>query len=84
MSWTTVIIAMNLITFILYTWDKFVSSRKGWRVPESTLLLLSFLLGSFGAFLGMYLFRHKTKKLKFAISVPIMMALQVAFIIMYL
>ena len=84
MSWTTVIIAMNLVTFILYAWDKFASSRKGWRVPESTLLLLSFLLGSFGAFLGMYLFRHKTKKLKFTILVPIMMALQVAFIIMYL
>ena len=78
------IIAMNLVTFILFAWDKFVSGRKGWRVPESTLLLLSFLLGAFGAFGAMYLFRHKTQKLKFTVSIPIMMARQVAFIIMYL
>ena len=78
----TVIIAMNLVTFILFAWDKFISGRKGRRVPESTLLVLSSLFGAFGAFMSMYLFRHKTQKLKFTISVPIMMVLQIAFIIM--
>ena len=80
----TVIIAMNLVTFILFAWDKFLSGRKGRRVPESTLLVLSLLFGAFGAFMSMYLFRHKTQKLKFTISVPIMMVLQIAFIIMCL
>ena len=80
----TVIIAMNLVTFILFAWDKFISGRKGRRVPESNLLVLSLLFGAFGAFMSMYLFRHKTQKLKFTISVPIMMVLQIAFIIMCL
>ena len=84
MSWMTVIVAMNVVTFILFAWDKLMSKNKGWRIPESTLLLLSFLFGALGAFLGMYIFRHKTKKLKFVIPVPIMMALQIAFVIMYL
>ena len=83
MFWTTLIVAMNLVTFVLFAVDKFQAKRKGRRVPESTLLLSSFLLGSFGAFLSMYAFRHKTQKLKFTISVPVMMVLQVALIIMY-
>lgn len=84
MSWTTVIIAMNVITFVLYAWDKLMSRNKGWRIPESTLLLLTALLGSFGAFLSMYLFRHKTKKLKFIITVPALMILHIIIILKYL
>lgn len=68
---------MNLITFIVYAYDKHIAQhRKGKRrVPERTLLLLSFLGGCVGAALGMVLCRHKTKHAKFLILVPLSLIL---------
>ena len=40
--------------------------------PERTLLLLALIGGSLGALAGMIMFRHKTRKAKFFISVPVM------------
>ena len=45
------------------------------RVPERTLLLLSFLGGCVGALLGMVLCRHKTKHAKFLFLVPLSVVL---------
>lgn len=84
MIWYYIIAAMNVITFVLFAWDKFMSKRKGWRVPESTLLMFSALMGSFGAFLGMYLLRHKTQKMKFVIPVPLFMVIQTSLVIVCL
>ena len=43
-----------------------IKSIKGWyRISERVLLVLSLLGGCFGMFVGMKLFRHKTKKNKF-------------------
>ena len=44
---------------------------------EKTLLTLAFCLGGFGAFLGMWVFRHKTKHSKFKILVPIALILHI-------
>ena len=64
---------MNLITFALYAYDKRIArqNRGKRRVPERTLLLLSFLGGCVGAALGMALCRHKTKHVKFLVLVPL-------------
>lgn len=48
-----------------------------WRVPEKTLFLLALAGGSAGALAGMYVFRHKTKHLKFVIGLPLILILQV-------
>ena len=65
--------AMNLITFIVYAYDKRIArqNRGKRRVPERTLLLLAFFGGFLGAALGMALCRHKTKHTKFRILVPL-------------
>ena len=68
---------INFITFVLYGYDKRRAKKQRWRVPESTLLTFSFFGGSVGALLGMSFFRHKTKKLKFNILVPLSLVLQV-------
>ncbi|NLK12416.1 MAG: DUF1294 domain-containing protein [Candidatus Phytoplasma sp.] len=52
---------MSLITFLLYFSDKRKAIKNKWRIPESTLLLSSFLLGSLGGLMGLYQLRHKTK-----------------------
>ena len=71
---------MNLVTFTVYAYDKHIAQqRKGKRrVPERTLLLLSFLGGCIGAALGMFLCRHKTKHARFLILVPLSVLLWAA------
>jgi uncharacterized membrane protein YsdA (DUF1294 family) len=73
-----VTIIMSVITFIAYGTDKAKAQRHQWRIPESTLLLLSLCGGSLGAVLGMQIFHHKTKKPKFFILVPIMLIIWIA------
>ncbi|MDO4295221.1 MAG: DUF1294 domain-containing protein [bacterium] len=70
------LIAINLLTFVLYGVDKQRAIRKQWRIPERTLLLLAVVGGSIGALGAMYYFRHKTQKEKFRFGVPLILALQ--------
>ena len=69
---------MNLLAFVLYGIDKLKAKKGAWRIPEATLLLVAFLGGSLGAFLGMEVFRHKTKHAKFKILVPLFLILHIA------
>lgn len=61
------IILMSIITFILYAIDKKRAIKNKWRIKEATLLLSSFLLGSFGGLIGMYGLRHKTQHWYFVV-----------------
>ena len=70
---------MNLYAFIVYGLDKRYAKKKQWRIPEAHLILAAALFGALGAFLGMRLFRHKTKHKKFTITVPLFLILQIAF-----
>lgn len=74
-----VLAVVNLIAFIMYGLDKHYAKAKKWRTPEAHLILVAALYGAVGAFLGMKLFRHKTKHAKFTITVPILLILQIAF-----
>ena len=62
----------KIITWIAYGLDKGRAKSGKWRIPERTLLLLALIGGSLGALAGMILFRHKTRKPKFFVSVPVM------------
>lgn len=69
--------AVSLVTFIVYGVDKVKAKRGSERISERRLLALAFVGGAAGALLGMLLFRHKTRHLKFIILVPLLLALQV-------
>lgn len=71
---------MTVVTFAVYAADKRIARRirGGRRVPERTLLLLSFAGGCIGACLGMALVRHKTKHIRFLILVPLSTLLWIA------
>ena len=78
------LLAVNVLTFIVYGVDKWKARRGHWRVPEATLMGLAALGGSVGAWLAMQLFRHKTQKKKFRYGVPALFVLQVAAVLFYL
>lgn len=61
------LIIINIITFIVFGMDKFLAKKNKRRISEKTLFLLSFIGGSFLEFIGMFIFRHKIKKLNFYI-----------------
>lgn len=69
---------INIATAAVYYADKRYSKMRHRRVPEKVLLLLAFLGGGVGAFFSMQVFRHKTKKPKFIISVPMAIILHMA------
>ena len=61
------LIAINLTTFTLYGYDKFISSGEKLRVPELNLQALALLGGSPAALVAQKFFRHKTIKRSFQI-----------------
>ena len=65
------LILINLVGFFLYGLDKAKAKRKGGRIPERTLLWVARIGGGAGCWLGMVLFRHKTKHIRFKILVPL-------------
>ena len=65
------LIIINIIAFIICGYDKYMAIKHKYRVPENILLFLSFMGGCLGFTIGMYIFRHKTKKLKFRLLEPI-------------
>lgn len=75
----------NIITFFLYGLDKLKGMKRTWRVKESTLLLSAFLFGAAGSISGSLIFRHKTKKLKFKILLPLALIINIigVFLIYY-
>lgn len=67
---------INLITFIFFGIDKLAAIKNRSRIKIVTLLGLSFIGGSVGGLLGMYLFRHKTQKDYFTVGIPLMIVMQ--------
>jgi len=64
----------NFIAFLIMMMDKIKSQNAGAeRISEGTLFFLATVFGSVGVYLGMFTFRHKTKKLIFLIGIPLLM-----------
>ena len=70
------LLLINAAGFLLMLVDKWKARKNRWRVRESTLLLIAALGGSVGSLAGMYLFRHKTRHLKFTLGIPLILAAQ--------
>ena len=69
---------INGITLILFGLDKRRAVRQKRRIPIVTLLGCSFVGGALGGLMGMYMFRHKTRKDYFTLGLPLMLVMQAA------
>lgn len=67
---------ISLVSVIVAVFDKLSAKNGGWRIPEKTLLFLSFLGGSIAMLFTMNLIHHKTNKPKFMIGIPLIIVLQ--------
>lgn len=76
------LLIVNLIGFYMMWSDKRKAKYGKWRIPEQTLFVITALGGGIGTIVGMYKFRHKTKKLKFIVGLPTIVILEIILIIM--
>ena len=72
------LVAMNLLAFFFYRYDKHCSCRSKWRISEDSLLMLGLLGGSPAAFIAQRIYRHKTKKSFFQFRFWLAVFIQVA------
>lgn len=77
------LLLINIISFIIYGIDKFLSIKHWYRISEFILLCFGFIGGVIGSLIGMYLFRHKVKKIKFKIFLFIYSLLWFAIVYLY-
>ena len=70
------LLGMNLISFVLCGVDKWKAKMHKWRISENNLLLSCMMGGSIGFMVGMKIFSHKTKHLKFTLGVPFILLIQ--------
>lgn len=70
-------VGINLAALIIYFMDKRKAERADWRISEAMLLWIG-LAAPFGAFAGTRLFRHKTRKLRFRLLLPLFLIAHLA------
>lgn len=70
------LLLINAAGLLIMLIDKQKAKNNLWRIPERVLLLVAFLGGSLGSLLGMYLFRHKTRCIKFTLLIPLFLIAQ--------
>lgn len=71
------LIIINIIAFLAMFIDKRKAKYGKWRIKEHTLFILALIGGSIGAIIGMYTFRHKTKKARFFVGFPVILIVEV-------
>ena len=77
------LVAINAIGMVLFGLDKAFSKQKGHpRIPERVLLWTACIGGGVGGWLGMLLFRHKTKHIRFKVLVPLWTVIWIALVLM--
>lgn len=77
---TVYLLIVNLAGLIQMRIDKRRAIRQQQRISEMRLFLIAVIGGSVGSLIGMYLFRHKTKHLRFVLGIPLILLLQLALI----
>ena len=71
------LIIVNILGFVIMGIDKHKAKMGDRRIPENTLFMFTIIGGGIGTIAGIYTFRHKTKKKKFTIGMPLIVVLEI-------
>ncbi len=75
------LVIVSIVSIVATVYDKIVSKYPGIRrIRERTLLFLSAFGGSAAMLITMLLIRHKTRKPKFMVGIPVILLLQSALV----
>ncbi len=72
----TIIILINIYSFIIMFLDKRKSILKKERTPEASLFFWAICFASLGIFLAMHLIKHKNRKWYFNLGIPLLIVQQ--------
>ncbi len=75
------LVVINILGFLAMYLDKQKAKKGSWRIQEKTLFMLTVLGGGIGTLTGMYVFRHKTKKLNFVIGIPVILIAEILLVV---
>ena len=88
MNWRIIVaiylVIMNLMGFISMGVDKRKAIKHRWRIPEKYLFLFAFLGGSLGGIIGMRVFHHKTKHMKFVVGFSAILIVETVILVYFL
>ena len=68
---------INAFAFASMLIDKRKAQKKAWRISEAVRMTVAAIGGSLGVLLGMYAARHKTRKPKFSIGIPLILLVHI-------
>ena len=71
------LMVINILGFLVMGLDKHKAKMAERRIPENTLFMFTILGGGVGTIAGMYVFHHKTKKMKFRVGMPLILILEI-------
>lgn len=71
------LIVINILGFLVMGLDKHKAKMAERRIPENILFMFTILGGGIGTIAGMYVFHHKTKKMKFKVGMPLILILEI-------
>ncbi len=71
------LLIINIIGFFAMWYDKGLAKTRRYRIPEGRLLLIALAGGAAGVLIGMQVFNHKTRHLKFTLGIPVIIIAQV-------
>jgi uncharacterized membrane protein YsdA (DUF1294 family) len=74
----SILILVNFLSFIFVGLDKKKSLANLERTPEVRFFLFAALFGSLGIFFGIFVFRHKTRKIYFPLGIGLLLIQQIA------
>lgn len=70
-------LAISLVASVITAWDKHAARAGLRRVPEATLLWIGLFGGAAAMLVTMKVIRHKTRKPKFMVGLPLMLVLHI-------
>ncbi|SHK27933.1 Uncharacterized membrane protein YsdA, DUF1294 family [Anaerobranca californiensis DSM 14826] len=76
---------INIIGFLKMYSDKRRAIKGKWRIKENKLFLIAIIGGSLGIYIGMKVWRHKTRDVLFKHGIPLLIVVQlILFVILSL
>ena len=76
-------VTLNCFAFFLYWFDKRQSIKNAIRTPNDIFYIIAITGGIIGSLMGVYCFRHKTKKILFVLNLWIILIAYIACFYIY-